>query len=164
MRRSGKTTFLRQLLAERRAKRFTGADSPVTIRARGFLAEAHWGAGQRDRAQALLQQTLAVAARQYGETDALTLDLAVMQARFTESAGRASEAQAELGHLIPLLRGLDALAAQALAQALLIDGEALLSQSRAAAAIAPLTEAVRLREQLLWARSWELAQARARSR
>jgi eukaryotic-like serine/threonine-protein kinase len=152
--------MLRQSVAM--AERFTGADSPVTIRARGFLAEALWGAGRRDDAQALLQQTLAVAARQYGETGPLTLDLAVTQAQFAESAGRASEAQAEVGHLVPLLRGLGVPAAQALAQALLIEGEALLSQSRAGAAIAPLTEAVRLRGQLLWDRSWELAEARAR--
>ena len=144
------------------AQRFTGADSPVTIRARGFLAEALWGAGKHEEAEALLEQTFADAARTYGETGLLTLDLAVSRARLAESAGRASEAQKQLGQLIPQLRGLGAAAAPALAQALLIEGEALLSRSQALAAIPPLTEAVQLRERLLWARSWELAVARAR--
>lgn len=144
------------------AARFTGADSPLSIRDRGFLAEALWGAGQRDDAEALLQQTLAVTARKYGEAGLLTLDLTVARARFAESAGHAREAQAQVKRLIPALRGLGVAAAPALAQALLIEGEALLSQSRAAAAITPLTEAVNLREQLLWDRSWELAEARAR--
>ena len=151
---------LRQAVAL--AERFTGADSPLSIRDRGFLAEALWGAGQRDDGAALLQQTLAVTARKYGEANPLTLDLAVTRARFAESAGRARDAQAQVKQLIPALRGLGAPAAPALAQALLIEGEVLLSQARAAAAIAPLTEAVNLRERLLWDRSWQLAEARAR--
>lgn len=144
------------------AERFTGADSPLSIRDRGFLAETLWDAGRRDDAEALLQQTLAVTARKYGEADLLTLNLAVARARFTQSAGRASDAQAQVEHLIPALRGLGASAAPTLAQALLIEGEALLSRSQPAAAVSPLTEAVDLRERLLWDRSWELAEARAR--
>jgi eukaryotic-like serine/threonine-protein kinase len=151
---------LRQAVAM--AERFTGADSPVTIRARGFLAETLWGAGQRDDAENLLKQTLAAAARTYGETGLLTLDLAVARVRFAESAGRMSEAQAGVKRLIPELRKLGAPAAPALAQALLIEGEALLSQSQARAATTPLSEAVQLRERLFWDRSWELAEARAR--
>ena len=151
---------LRQAVAT--AERFTGADSPVTIRARGFLAEALWGVGQHDDAEELLKQTLAAAARTYGAAGLLTLDLAVARVQFAESAGRASEAQAEVNQLIPVLRGLGAPAAPALAQALLIEGEALLSQSQARAAIIPLTEAVQLRERLFWDRSWEIAVARAR--
>jgi serine/threonine protein kinase/Tfp pilus assembly protein PilF len=151
---------LRQAVAL--AERFTGADSPLTIRDRGFLAEALWGAGQRDDAEAVLKQTLALSVHKYGATGPLTLDLAVTHAQLAESAGRASEAQAEVGHLIPVLRGLGVPAAQALAHALLIEGEALLAQSQSAAAITPLTEAVELRQRLLWDRSWELAVARAR--
>lgn len=151
---------LRQAVAL--ADRFTGADSPLSIRDRGFLAEALWGAGQHEAAEALLKQTLAAAAGKYGAAGLLTLDLAVSQVRFVESAGRASEAQAEVEQVIPALRGLGAPAAPALAQALLIEGEALLSQSRALAAISPFTEAVHLRERLFWDRSWELAEARAR--
>jgi serine/threonine protein kinase/tetratricopeptide (TPR) repeat protein len=144
------------------AERFTGADSPLTIRDRGFLVEALWGAGQREDAEAVLKQTLALSVHKYGASGPLTLDLAVTHAELAESAGRASEAQAEVGQLIPALRGLGVPAAQALAQALLIEGEALLARSQAAAAITPLTEAVELRQRLFWDRSWELAVARAR--
>jgi hypothetical protein len=49
-----------------------------------------------------------------------------------------------------------------LAQALVSYGDALLAQSRDAQAVAPLTEAVLLREKLLWPQSWEIAEARAR--
>ena len=49
-----------------------------------------------------------------------------------------------------------------MAHALLGAGEALLAQGRPAEAVAPLREAVALREKLLPAQSWELAVARVR--
>ena len=48
-----------------------------------------------------------------------------------------------------------------LAQALVARGDALLAERRSGEAITVLTEAVQLREQLLWDESWELAEARA---
>ena len=48
------------------------------------------------------------------------------------------------------------------AHALFGSGEALLAQGKPAAAVAPLREALALREQLLWAQSWEVALARVR--
>jgi hypothetical protein len=90
------------------------------------------------------------------------LNLALDEARFALADGKAAEARESVAALVPHLRKIVAPALTTLAQALVVAGDALLAQGRAADAVAPLREAEELRQRLLPAESWELAEARAR--
>jgi eukaryotic-like serine/threonine-protein kinase len=144
------------------AERFGGADSPLTLHNRQFLAEALWYAGEHSAAWTLIAKDLGVARNRYGHAHPLTLLTMMDEARFNFLDGHPQEAKEEVQEL---LRGYEKLAAQGrlgLAQALVLQGEILLAGSHSEEAIAPLTEAAQLREQLLWDQSWELAEVRAR--
>ncbi len=83
------------------------------------------------------------------------------QARLAQVKGEPARSAAEIAPLIEPLRKIGTTARPVLAQALVARGDALLAERRSGEAITVLTEAVQLREQLLWDESWELAEARA---
>jgi eukaryotic-like serine/threonine-protein kinase len=143
-------------------ERFGGADSPLTIHNRQFLAEALWFAGEHSTARTLIAQDLGVVRSRYGDAHPLTLLTRMDETRFNFLDGHPQEAKEEVQEVV---RGYKKLAAQGqlgLAQALVLQGEILLAGPHSEEAIAPLTEAAQLRERLLWDQSWELAEARAR--
>lgn len=141
---------------------FAGPASPVAVLNRLFLAEAHASAGNFQIADRLLAENLELGRKQLGEENVFVLRTHLARSRLTLANGRPEQASAELDALIPRLRAAGVAALPALAQALVAQGEALLDQGRASAAVPLLTRAVQLREQLLWDQSWELAEARAR--
>ena len=122
-----------------------------------IIADRTWTTGAD-----LLREARETAEHQYGPDDLLTLNLALDEARFALADGKAAEARERVAVLVPRLRKLAAPALTTLAQALVVDGDALLAQGRAADAVVPLREAEELRQKLLWDQSWELAEARAR--
>ncbi len=92
----------------------------------------------------------------------LTARVRMSQARVELEAGRPGEAQALYASVLEPLRQAGRPGVPLAAQALVGRGEALLALGRAAEAVAPLREAVALREPLMWERGWELALARVR--
>lgn len=144
------------------AGEFAGPASPVAVLNRAFLAEAQAGAGQMDLASALLEENLELGRKQLGEDNVFVLRTYLARSRLALVKGDAVLADAELAALIPRLRAAGVPALLTLGQALVARAEALLLQNRAADAVPLLTEAVRMREELLWDQSWELAEARAR--
>jgi eukaryotic-like serine/threonine-protein kinase len=144
------------------AEQHAGPASPLSVQSRLFLADALASAGQRQPAELLLDQNLAVARERFGDEHLLTLRIQLSQSRLAFAAGKADESREQVRQLIGGLRKLGAPAEATLAQALLHEADALMALARARDAIEPLEEAVRLRERLMWSESWELAQARAR--
>jgi tetratricopeptide (TPR) repeat protein/tRNA A-37 threonylcarbamoyl transferase component Bud32 len=144
------------------AIRFTGATSPLVVQDRLFLADALGAAGQAAKARETALQTLAMARERFGEASVLTLRARLGQARLDLDAGQAAGAYTAFAGLLEPLRKAGRPALIQLGHALMGCGEALLAQGRAGEAVAPLREAVALREQLQWAQSWELALARVR--
>ncbi|MGH8311619.1 MAG: hypothetical protein ACRETX_17720, partial [Steroidobacteraceae bacterium] len=88
----------------------------------------------------------------------LTLRIRLSQARLALASGKPNGVR----DVIDGLRKLGPPAEATLAQALVHEGDGFIARARERDAIAPLEEAVRLRERLLWSESWELAEARAR--
>jgi tetratricopeptide (TPR) repeat protein/predicted Ser/Thr protein kinase len=148
--------------AVRMAVSFAGPASPVAVLNRLFLAEALAAAGQRDAAAAMLDDNLELGRKQLGEDNLFVLRIRLAQARLAIASGNPARADADLAALIPRLRKVGTTGLPALAQALVARGDSLLLQRRTADAVALLTEAVTLREKLLWDQSWELAEARER--
>jgi serine/threonine protein kinase/tetratricopeptide (TPR) repeat protein len=144
------------------AERYAGVASPVAMQDRVFLAEALWGAGQKDAARAALNQNLALENERHDLTSTAALRDRVYRARFALDEHHAAQAQTELAELITQYRKLGPPGQIGLAQALVAEGDALLAQSNAAPSVALLTEAVQLRGKVLWAQSWELAVAQER--
>jgi eukaryotic-like serine/threonine-protein kinase len=144
------------------AERFGGADSPLAIHNRQFLAEALWSAGEHSAARALVAQDLGIARGRYGNGHPLTLLSRMDETRISFFDGHPQEAKEEVQKLVREYKALAAQGRLGFAQALLLQGEILLAESHPEEAIAPLSEAAQLREQLLWDQSWELAQVRAR--
>jgi eukaryotic-like serine/threonine-protein kinase len=144
------------------AEKFTGPASPLTLRDRLFLAEAYALGGERDIARTLVHETWTAAQAQYGADHLLTLSAALSAARLTLATGEASSAQAQVDALLPPLRRAGVSAAPALADATLLLGEILIAQGRGADAVVALRDSVSMREKLVWDRSWQLAQVRAR--
>jgi tetratricopeptide (TPR) repeat protein len=144
------------------ATKYAGGASPLAIQDRLFLTDALTAAGDLDQARQLAGENLALARQSFGASAVLTLRVRLSLARIDMAAGDAGAAQAEFAALIEPLRQAGPTGAPLVASALFGSGEALLAQHQPAAAIAPLKEAVTLREQLQWPQSWELALARAR--
>jgi non-specific serine/threonine protein kinase/serine/threonine-protein kinase len=144
------------------AVQFTGPGSPLSVQDRLFLVDALRAANERDAAHATLAETLTIAKEKFGESHILTLRAQLSGARLLLADGDAAAAESQLSGIIDSLRKPGPPAELQLAQALVCHGEALLLQSRNAQAVAPLTEAVALREKLLWSESWEIGEARAR--
>ena len=144
------------------AERFAGPASPLALRGRLFLAEAQLGSGDLVGASASLDAAQARLAERLGTGHLLALRLGLLRARLAAQRGDQAGAQRQYEALLAPLEALGAPALTALADARLGLGEALLAQDRAPQALAPLRAALGLREQLLWAQSWELALARLR--
>ena len=148
--------------ALRMAKEFTGPASPVSVQNRLFLAEALSASGQHDKAAASLDENLALARKQLGDDHLFVQRVKLAKARNSLIRGDTDQAAAQLSEVIPKLRSLGLAAQLPLAQALIAQGDLLVSQERATEAVRLLIEAVQLREKLLWQESWELAEARER--
>ena len=144
------------------AVKFTGAASPLAIQNRALLTEALTAAGDFTQAREVVAQNLALALERFGESGMPTLRVRLTQARVDLDAGHPATAYAEFASLVEPLRKLGRPGQPWVAQALVGCGDALLAQAKPAQAVEPLREAVKLREQLLWAHSWELALARIR--
>ncbi|MEJ1961407.1 MAG: hypothetical protein WDO56_07625 [Gammaproteobacteria bacterium] len=84
------------------------------------------------------------------------------QATLAIHGGHRAEGNAELEALIPLLLKQGKGGTLPLGQALVLQGESLLLAGKRREARQPLREALRLRETLLWDRSPDIAEARAR--
>jgi serine/threonine-protein kinase len=132
------------------------------VQNRTFLAEAHAASGQQQRAVQIADEALALARKQFGDDHFFAQRAQLAQAKLTASQKPPSQSAAEFAEVITKLRAAGPAAQLALTQALVAQGELLIEQGRAAEAMPVLDEAVRLREQVMWEQSWELAEARAR--
>ena len=92
----------------------------------------------------------------------MTARARMSQARIALEAGHAGAASALFEAQLSPLRNAGRVGQPLVAQALVGYGEALLAQGQPALAVAPLREALALRETLLSAQSWELAITRVR--
>ena len=142
--------------------KFVGAASPPAIQNRLFLTEALALSGNGAKAREVAEQNLALASERFGPGGVMTLRVQLSLARIELEGGRADAAAPQFAALVEPLRKAGRPGQPLLAHALFGSGEALLAQGKAAAAVAPLREALAVREQLLWAQSWELGLARAR--
>jgi non-specific serine/threonine protein kinase/serine/threonine-protein kinase len=141
--------------------RYAGARSPVTLQNRIFLGEAQLAAGDDASAQATLAVAHEAALAQYGEEHILTLRTRLALAQAAAAAGDPSGARRQLADIIQSLRRLGPLAMTNLAQALQSQAEVELLQGRAQSAVAPLQEALLLREKT-HDQTWETAVTRER--
>ncbi|HEY2465368.1 MAG TPA: serine/threonine-protein kinase [Steroidobacteraceae bacterium] len=143
-------------------EQFGGAASPLALHNQQFLYKALWNAGEHPAAEAMGLQNQSTSSGRYGAAHPLSLLARMDNARFKLLDGQARAAEQELAELLPLYRKLADPGLLGLAQALLLQGEVLLAETRFEEAVAPLSEAAKIRERLLWDQSWELAEARAR--
>ena len=143
------------------AVQFTGAASPLSVLNRLFLSDALMAAGQNEAAAKELDENLRLANEKFAADNLFVLRIRLGQARLAQVKGEPARSAAEIAPLIEPLRKIGTTARPVLAQALVARGDALLAERRSGEAITVLTEAVQLREQLLWDESWELAEARA---
>jgi eukaryotic-like serine/threonine-protein kinase len=143
------------------AAKFVGAENALAIQTRLFLTDALTASGNLGKARELATTNLASAER-LAQAGVMTLRVRIGQARIELEAGHADAAYGQFAALIEPLRKAGRPGQPLAAHALFGSGEALLAQGKPAAAVAPLREALALREQLLWAQSWELGLARAR--
>jgi tetratricopeptide (TPR) repeat protein len=144
------------------ASKFVGVASPLATQNRLFLTDALTALGDYAAAGDLASKNLVFALERFGEAGLLTARTRLSLARIDIEAGHAAAAFAGFSTLIEPLREAGRPAQVLVTQALMGSGEALLAQGRPADAVAPLKEAVALREKLMWAQSWELALARVR--
>lgn len=142
--------------------KFVGQASPLAIQNRLFLTDALAVSGNLAKARELAEQNLALALERFGANGVLTLRVRLGQARIALEAGQADAGATQFAALVEPLRKAGRPGQPLVAHALFGSGEALLVQGNAAAAVAPLREALALREQLQWAQSWELGLARVR--
>ena len=148
--------------AERMAVKFTAPGSALHVQNRTFLAEAHAAAGQHERAATVIDDTLAMARKQFGADHLYAQRVRLAKTKLAAAHKPQDGTVAELAEVTAKLRAAGPTAQLALAQALIAQGDLLMKRNRAAEAAPLLEEAVRLREQVMWPESWELAEARAR--
>ncbi|WP_129642295.1 serine/threonine-protein kinase [Peristeroidobacter agariperforans] len=148
--------------ASRMAEKFTARGSGLHVQNQTFLAEAHAAAGRSQHAAQLADESFALARKQFGDDHFFAQRARLAKARLTANHQPFEKANAELANVIAKLRAGGPAAQLALGQALITQGELLLQNHRAADAAPLLEEAVKLREQVMWEQSWELAEARAR--
>ncbi len=142
--------------------RFTGPASPLTVQNALFRADALIAAGRFADARAALDAVRASMAPAFGPKSALGLRLRIGNLRLLSAQGRRADVARDATAVIEDLRALGVSARPQLAQALVLQGVALAGEADAARALAPLDEALRLRNEMLWSGSWELAEARLR--
>jgi non-specific serine/threonine protein kinase/serine/threonine-protein kinase len=143
------------------ATQFTGPASPLSVLNRMFLAEALMASGQNAEARRVLAENLGLATQKFGAEHLLVLRTRLAQVRLLHAEGDAARAVTDLEPVVTSLRKIGITARPALAQALVVRGAALLDMHQPDEAAKALTEAVQVREQILWNQSWELAEARA---
>jgi tetratricopeptide (TPR) repeat protein len=148
--------------AARMAEKFTATGSALHVQNQTFLAEAHAAAGHQQNAVRIADEALSLARKQFGDDHLFAQRARLARARLTAAQQPFSQASAELADVIAKLRAGGPAAQLALGQALVAQGELLGRNGHAAEAVALLEEAVKLREQVMWDQSWELAEARAR--
>lgn len=148
--------------ASRMAEKFTARGSALHVQNQTFLAEAHAAAGRSQQAAQIADEALTLARKQFGDDHYFAQRARLAKARLTATQQPFQKASAELADIITKLRAGGPAAQLALGQALVAQGELLIQNGRAADAAPVLEEAVRLREQMMWEQSWELAEARAR--
>lgn len=148
--------------AERMAVRFTAPASALHVQNRTYLAEAHSAAGHEQRAADIVNETLAMARKQFGPEHLYAQRVQLAKNSLLANRQPAEQTLAELADLANSFRAQGPAAQLPLAKALVVQGDLLLKQRRASDAVPLLEEAVRLREQTMWSDSWELAEARAR--
>lgn len=144
------------------AAKFAGLTSPLATQNRLFLTDGLTVSGNLVKAREVAEQNLTLATERFGASGLLTLRVRMSLARIELEGGHADAAYAQFDAVVEPLRKSGRAGAPLVAHALFGSGEALLARHQPAAAVAPLREAVALRQQLLWAQSWELALARAR--
>ncbi|MGE0638688.1 MAG: protein kinase [Thermoanaerobaculia bacterium] len=143
------------------AERFTGPSSPLTLQDRIFLSDALLATDDRSEARRHLLETLSRSRDQYGDQHLLTLRARLALARVDLAEGRAA-AESELEALAAAFAQAGRQGESWVAHAKFALGDARLVTGRAREAVAPLGEAVALRERLLWEGSVDLALARER--
>ena len=144
------------------AVKFAGETSPLATQDRLFLTEALMANRQFAEARELSTRNTEQARTKFGEAATLTLRTRLTGARLELETGRTASAYSGFVATLEPLRTAGRGAQPWVAHALVGCGDALLAQGRAAEAVAPLREAVELRQTLLWKYSWELAMARVR--
>jgi tetratricopeptide (TPR) repeat protein/tRNA A-37 threonylcarbamoyl transferase component Bud32 len=142
--------------------RYAGELSPLAIQSRQYLGEALLASGELRAARHDLEAAQRVASTQLGATHLFTLRADEALARVDVVEGQMARAKMRLDVVAESLRKHGVAGELLLAQTLVTLGDARIAQGLAAEAIAPLREALALRERLLWDQSWEVAQARAR--
>jgi non-specific serine/threonine protein kinase/serine/threonine-protein kinase len=142
--------------------RYAGELSPLAIQSRQYLGEALLASGELRAARHDLEEAQRVASTQLGPTHLFTLRADEALARADKAEGQLARAEMRLDVAAESLRKHGTAGKLLLAQTLVALGDARIAQGRAAEAIAPLREALSLREKLLWDQSWEVAHARAR--
>jgi tetratricopeptide (TPR) repeat protein len=148
--------------AEQMAVKFTAPASALHVQTRLFLAEAHHALGHEQRAADIITETLAMARKQFGPDHLYAHRAQLTKTKLSASRQSPEQTLAELMEVTAKLRAQGPAAQFPLAQALVVHGDLLVKQGRTAEAMPLLEEAVRLREQTMWEKSWELAEARAR--
>ena len=148
--------------AERMAVKFTAPASALHVQNRIFLAEAHHAAGHTQRAAELVTEIAAMARKQFGPHHFYAQRAQLAKTRLLASRQSPEQTLTDLMEVTAQLRAHGVATQLPLAQALVAQGDLLIKQHRAAEAVPVLEEAVRLREQMMWPKSWELAEARAR--
>lgn len=148
--------------AERMAVKFTAPASALHLLNRVYLAEAHQAAGHQQRAAEMAIATLAMARKQFGPEHLYAQRVQLSATKLLAFRQPPEQTLAELAEVVTKLRAQGPTAQPPLAQALVAQGDLLVKQQRAAEALPLLEEAVRIREQTMWAKSWDLAEARAR--
>jgi eukaryotic-like serine/threonine-protein kinase len=143
--------------------RFTGPKSPLTLQNAMFRADALIAAGKLDDARAAIDGIRTSMGTTFGPKSALGLRARIASLRWSMAAQRFDEVVRDAPGVIEGLRALGVSAKPQLAQALVLEGVALSrSPGTAQPAEAALEEALKLRTELLWSGSWELAEARVR--
>jgi non-specific serine/threonine protein kinase/serine/threonine-protein kinase len=142
------------------ASTFAGPASPVAVQNRLFLGEALDAAGEKAAAATTLNENLALARKQLGNEHLAVLRTRLAQARMAVRGSARAAGSSEISALIPLLRKQGKAGQLALAQALVLQGEALLLDGKRKDAQGPLSEALQIRTTLLWEQSPEIVEAR----
>jgi non-specific serine/threonine protein kinase/serine/threonine-protein kinase len=141
------------------ASTFAGPASPVAVQNRLFLAEALDTSGEQAAAAEMLSENLALARKQLGDENLAVLRIRLAQARMQIRGHQRAEGNAVLVALIPVLRKQGKPSQLVLGQALVLQGESLLLDGKRREAVGPLTEALQMRQTLLWEHSPDIAEA-----
>ena len=143
--------------------KFTGPRSPLTIQNSLFRIDALIASGKLAEARTAIDAVHASMKDAFGPKSALGLRARIAELRWSAASQSYGDVALDSAAVIAGLRELGVSARPQLAQALMLEGVALMRAPDASRAPqAPLEEALRLRSELLWQGSWELAESRLR--